>query len=670
MESRTVLGVPDAYELPAVPGLGFLKPDQSTLVRFKAAYVSGPPSGRQRVRRDGGGNLRGILPFTIAEVASLHSEDDIPEQQVTPEPQGEQASLLDLAVDRMIGHGIPAHQVWLPPLDVPDTLDQLMPDLTEHPELGLTSPHWRATGSMTIPIGIVDRPREQRRDTMTISLTGAGGHASVVGGPRTGKSTLLRTMVTSLALTTTPLESQFFILDFGGGTFAPMSSLPHVAGIGSRSEPDVVRRIVAEIKGVVDRREEYFRANGIDSIETYRSRRAAGRADDGWGDVFLVVDGWSTLRSDFDDLEMELQALAQRGLTFGMHLLVAGGRWADFRASMRDIFGTRLELRLGDPLDSEIDRKFAQLVPTGRPGRGIIAGKHHFLAALPRIDADPEASTLGDGVEGLIERTKSAWKGPRGPKLRLLPSTITLGEVREQAGDIAQDRRLLLGINELDLGPVGFDPDTEPHFLAFGDGQSGKSALLRLAVQEIVRTRSAKEAQIIAVDYRRSLLGEIPEEYQLDYLTSATQATPSMKDLADYLTNRLPGPDVTPDQLRSRSWWTGADAYVLVDDYDLVATQAGSPMHALVPLLAQAKDVGLHLIVTRRSGGASRAMYDPLIQTIRDLAMPGLLLSGSPDEGGLLGNLRPVPAPPGRGRLITRDRGVEVVQLAWTEPTV
>ena len=45
-ESRTVLGVPDAYELPAVPGLGYLKPDQSTLLRFKAAYVSGPPSGR------------------------------------------------------------------------------------------------------------------------------------------------------------------------------------------------------------------------------------------------------------------------------------------------------------------------------------------------------------------------------------------------------------------------------------------------------------------------------------------------------------------------------------------------------------------------------------------------------------------------------------------------
>ena len=73
-ESRTVLGVPDAYELPAVPGLGYLKPDPTALVRFKAAYVSGPPVGRVRVRRDEGGKLQGILPFTISEVQKLDVE--------------------------------------------------------------------------------------------------------------------------------------------------------------------------------------------------------------------------------------------------------------------------------------------------------------------------------------------------------------------------------------------------------------------------------------------------------------------------------------------------------------------------------------------------------------------------------------------------------------------
>ena len=668
-ESRSVLGVPDAYELPAIPGLGYLKPDPSTMVRFKAAYVSGPPSGRVRVRRDEGGHLKGILPFTISEVHTLDVAEPEPEPLPVPD-QGDQQSLLDIAVDHMVGHGPAAHQVWLPPLDVPDTLDELMGDLAEDPHLGLVSPRWRGLGGLVVPLGTVDRPREQRRDTLTVNLSGASGHVAVIGGPRSGKSTLLRTIVTSMSLTTTPLESQFFVLDFGGGTFSPLAQLPHVAGVGTRSEPDVVRRIIAEVQGVVDRREAYFRAQGIDSIETYRSRRAAGRADDGYGDVFLVVDGWSTLRADFDDIEIELQQLATRGLTFGLHVIAGAARWADFRAATRDLFGTRLELRLGDPMDSEIDRKVAALVPSGRPGRGLVPGKLHFLAGLPRIDGRADAESLGDGVDDLVKRVSAAWTGPDGPRLRLLPERIDLTTVRGQASPVDGDRRLLLGINEKELAPVALDVDAEPHLLVFGDGQSGKSAVLRAYVHEIMRTRSPQEAQVVVVDYRRSLLGEVPDEYLLNYLTSATQAQPAVRDLASYLENRIPGPDVTPEQLRNRSWWKGAEVFVVVDDYDLVATQQSSPVQALQPLMAQARDVGLHLTVARRSGGASRALYEPVLQSMRDLAMPGLLLSGSPDEGPLIGNQKPHPAPPGRGRLISRDRGVEVVQMAWTDPSL
>ena len=68
------------------------------------------------------------------------------------------------------------------------------------------------------------------------------------------------------------------------------------------------------------------------------------------------------------------------------------------------------------------------------------------------------------------------------------------------------------------------------------------------------------------------------------------------------------------------------------------------------------------MVVARRAGGASRSLYEPVIQSLRDLAMPGVLLSGPRDEGMLIGNLRPQQAQPGRARLVTRDRGVETIQ--------
>ncbi len=98
---------------------------------------------------------------------------------------------------------------------------------------------------------------------------------------------------------------------------------------------------------------------------------------------------------------------------------------------------------------------------------------------------------------------------------------------------------------------------------------------------------------------------------------------------------RLPGPDVTTEQLRERSWWHGPQLFVRVDDYDLVAGSTGNPVALLLELLPQARDIGLHLVLARRTGGASRALYEPVTTALRDLGSPGILLSGDREEGPL-----------------------------------
>src|SRR5690606_31754693 len=294
-------------------------------------------------------------------------------------------------------------------------------------------------------------------------------------------------------------------------------------------------------------------------------------------------------------MEFEIQALAGRALTYGVHLIVTTTRWMDFRTAIRDTFGSKLELRLGDTSDSEIDRKVAAGVPQGRPGRGLAPSKHHMLTALPRIDGSGDPDLLSEGVEDLIARVNAAWKGPRGPKLRLLPEMLELSELRRISAGAPVEQQVLLGVDEAELAPTSFDIARNPHVYLFGDSQSGKSSFLRGFAREVMRTRTPKEAQFFVVDYRRALLSEIPDEYLAGYYTTAQQASEELGGLAEYLRGRLPGTDVTPQQLRDRSWWSGAEVFVLVDDYDLVNTQSGNPIAVLQPLLAQAVDVGLHL---------------------------------------------------------------------------
>jgi S-DNA-T family DNA segregation ATPase FtsK/SpoIIIE len=661
LESRTVLGVPDAYELPRSPGHGYLRFGTEPLVRFKAAYVSGAfrQRGADPARVDGPSAAPRVLDYGTHFVPPpdpVEREAAVPE---TPDPAAE--SLLDIVVGRLAGRGTPAHRVWLPPLAEAPTLDDVLGPVAADPVRGLTFANPGLRGALQVPVAVVDRPFEQRRDLLWLSLDGAAGHVAVVGGPLSGKSQLLRTLICGLALTHTPTEVQVYCLDFGGGSMAALAELPHVGAVAGRLDTAAVRRTVGEIATLLAERERRFASLGVDSMAAYRRRRASGAAaGDPFGDVFLVVDGWATLRGEYDDLEPVLADLATRGLSYGIHLSAATSRWMDFRPAIRDLFGSRVELRLGDPSDSIVSRRSAANVPEKTPGRGITAEGLHLLTLLPEL-ANPAASTTE-----LVEAVGRAWTAPPAPPVRLLPAVVGYErlDVRGQAG-----LRLPVGIAEADLGPVAVDFAAEAHFLVFGDAECGKSTFLRCLATTITRRFSPDEARIILVDYRRSLLGAIESEHLIGYGTAAAHTSELIESVAGYMERRLPGRDITPRQLRDRSWWTGPELFVLVDDYDLVATGPTNPLQPLHQYLAQARDIGLHLVLARRSGGAGRALYEPIIQRLRELSSPGVVMSGDRDEGALVGNARPSPMPPGRGWLVTRREGVRLVQLAHLPPS-
>ncbi|MEV4536871.1 type VII secretion protein EccCa [Asanoa sp. NPDC049518] len=616
-ESRAVLGVPDAYELPRAPGHAYLKAGTDPLRRFRVAYVSGPvrrPSAAATVAPQ-------VLPFTTSPVASAAAP-------LAP-PDG--PSLFEALVDRIAGQGPPAHRVWLPPLAEPATFDEVLGPLVVVPGRGLTFANPELRGALQVPVALVDRPLDQRRDLLWFALDGAAGHVAVVGAPRSGKSTALRTLVCGLALAHTPDEARFYCLDFGGGTLSALRDLPHVGGVAGRLDPTAVRRTVGELGTLLAARER-------DPV--------AGQPH-----VFLVIDGWSTLRNEFEDLEPVVADLASRGLAYGVHVLASANRWLDLRPAIRDLFAARLELRLGDPSDSVISRAAAGSVPADRPGRGITSEGLQLLTLRPALTGDVP----------LAKAVAAAWTGPPAPPVRLLPPSVPYADLDQNA---TTGLTLPIGIAEADLGPVAVDFAADPHFVLFGDQECGKSSFLRALAATVTGRFTPEQARLIVVDYRRSLLGAVQTDHLIGYGTAAADTEELIESVAGYMRRRLPPPDVTPAQLRARSWWTGPELFVLVDDYDLVAAAPANPLLALAEFLPQARDIGLHLVLTRRTGGAGRALYDPIVQRLRELATAGLVMSGDADEGPLVGSVRPSPLPAGRGRLVTRKTGTRLVQLA------
>lgn len=73
-----------------------------------------------------------------------------------------------------------------------------------------------------------------------------------------------------------------------------------------------------------------------------------------------------------------------------------------------------------------------------------------------------------------------------------------------------------------------------------------------------------------------------------------------------------------------------------------------------VVVVPQGTDLGLHLIVARRTGGAARALYEPVLQSLTEMSSPGLLFSGDRMEGRLVNGTASRRLPEGRALLARR----------------
>lgn len=708
-------GVPNAVNLPAQAGLGYFRKSLEDIIRFQAEFLW-RDYFQPGVSIDGEEapalvhSIDYIRPqlftnsFTPLEV-SVGGPDIEP---VVAQPNGEMLESDDIEggededeegvrtpkvgtviIDQLRKIKFEPYRLWQPPLTQPVAIDDLVNRFLGRP----WHKEYGSACNLVFPIGIIDRPYKHDQPPWTVDTSGPGANVLILGAGGSGKTTALQTLICSAALTHTPQQVQFYCLAYSSTALTTVSRIPHVGEVAGPTDPYGVRRTVAELLALVRERKRSFLECGIASMEMFRRRKFGGEAgpvpDDGFGDVYLVIDNYRALAEENEVLIEQVNVIINQGPSFGVHVVVTADRESELRPPVRSGFGSRIELRLAAVEDAKLVRsRFAKDVPV-KPGRGMVAVNYvrldsdpqaglHTLVARPALGSTPDNVFECDSVVAAVSRLTSA----QAPPVRRLPARFGVEQVRELA---SRDTRQGVGaggiawaISELDLAPVYLNFAENSHLMVTGRRECGRTTTLATIMSEIGRLYAPgassapppapgrPSAQVWLVDPRRQLLTALGSDYVERFAYNLDGVVAMMGELAAALAGREPPPGLSAEELLSRSWWSGPEIFLIVDDIQQLPPGFDSPLHKAVPFVNRAADVGLHVIVTRTFGGWSSAGSDPMLRALHQANAPLLVMDADPDEGFIRGKMKGGPLPRGRGLLMAEDTGV-FVQVAATE---
>ncbi len=677
-ESSAVIGTPDAYYLPPSPGSGYFKVDDDIYTAFKTALISTPYITPTQQQVDPTTLIREFTVTGKLIATTLTARADQQQAQ-----DNEQQTEMHMVVEQ-IRHTMPpqggwhVHPVWQPPLQEKLPLDEVLERTGYH---DLDGTHWYPTapfGILNIPIGLLDRPANQLQEPILLDFSGFGGHLAIVGAPQSGKSTLLRTIISAFLVTHMPDIAQFYCIDFGGGLLRVFEDAPHVGVICGKTERDKIRRVVRRVRQVLIEREALFSKHGIDSMATYRRLRQEKRLpQEDFGDVFLLLDNFGQFQADFEssdaDIISDIATLIANGLTYGIHIILTANQWIEIRPRLRSNIGTRLELRLNDPSESEIERKLAMTIPPHIPGRGLHQAKLLFQTALPMIrmhgtTAKPAEMNVQNALEDLVRRVRVSWHGTQAPRIPVLPLEVRWAEMPPLT--IGQTG-IPIGLDEFKLQPFTIDLlQHDPHFLILGDRECGKTTLLRTWLRGIERSYTPEQVQYIVIDYKKTLLDMSRSTHLLSYAFTPEKVKECVKFLKNELEHRIEQHQALPiEQLQAPQAWSGLHYIIFVDDYEQVTTpdpRSGNPLNPLEGLLQSAHEIGFHIVLARRIVNFGQTTLDPIFRGIKNMESPGLLMRGDPVEGRLVLHKQSISdtLPTGRGSLVRRGYPPTLVQVA------
>jgi len=299
--------------------------------------------------------------------------------------------------------------------------------ITRIGELEIAS-KWRASMEpknsewLRAPVGLVSSKEVK---TMVFQAQADGVHGMAAGTTGSGKSELLQTLISAMAIRYDPRIVNFVLVDYKGGpTVEPFRKLPHCVDIATNLEGNKVERIFVAINAEMNRRSDILAKAGVSDLVEYRKKviptlKPGSPFPDTFPHLFIIVDEFAEMIAQNPEYKEKFESITRLGRSFGVSLILATQRPAGVVTDqMRSNMKFRICLRVETPEDSKelLKRPDAARLPQ-IGGRGYVQAGTDSLTELqaawsgaPYNETDPDPAF---GVEEILAALEKQNDPPR-----------------------------------------------------------------------------------------------------------------------------------------------------------------------------------------------------------------------------------------------------------------
>ena len=475
---------------------------------------------------------------------------------------------------------------------------------------------------LKIPIGKYDLPELQQQGVLYLDFAN-DGHYGIYGSSGTGKTTLLKTMMTSICTMYSPEDINAYVIDCGGWSMSAYANMPHVGDVILDTDEEKFDKFQKLINEEINDRKKLFLNNATSSLSAYR--QSVGKLPA----IIIAIDNIIPIFDMYPDMEETLIRIAREGATYGIYLIYTANSTSGVRFKVLQNIKGAVAFELTDKGDypTIVGRMEGKSIPRNQ-GRALLKAPSplEFQTALYAEGSSEIERT--NNIKQLCNQMKEQWSGFTPKRIPIMPASVDISEMKNA---YIKRNCIPVGINYSSINTSFLDLSQNYCCVITGSVNSGKSNMLC----KIIDIISNENNMIYLFDSKKKPFSNYEASataYSVD--TDHEAVSSALNEIVDMLNVRQRAHNEAKndeDYVAETYMDKEKQICIFIDDInEFVESVENSSRDTMNRIASLAKNLGVILFAAGRIADVSRlSEIEPLTSTITKY-QNGIQIDGSP----------------------------------------